>query len=390
MNYLKEVLEICQDFLKVPSVLCFEKPFLEYLSKRIKSLGYQVILDKDFNYLSVLGKNKKRYAKYLFSSHIDRHGIVKDELGNLQYAGFYFKNKLNLKFKRDEILNNELDLIENLNKLNSKDNIKNDFDFFLKEDFLMFKNKITGQVLKYLREDSCDFFRTIGLRYSKENIFSYDKITGEILDNFFVKRYDLDINKREVFFDVDKKLNKKDKVFFIENNLEISEDKIFGQIDNVISCSVLFYLLKNFDFDDEIIFSTKEEIGLSYKSVLNYIDEFEKDNLKLIVIDTSPYYDFNNYKTGFLTLRFGDERHGFDLDLTKNIQNFFKINNIDFDFKPSFIGNTELGKICKFSSKKILGTTIQLPTLNYHTSFETTTIKSLENYVKILKYLISN
>lgn len=48
------------------------------------------------------------------------------------------------------------------------------------------------------------------------------------------------------------------------------------------------------------------------------------------------------------------------------------------------LGTTELGRIIHATKGEIQGTTLQLPTIGYHTVNETTSIKSLQSMITIL------
>lgn len=321
---VKSVLKICDDFLKIPSVISFETPFLEYLDKKISKLGYKTVLKQE--YLVVKPKTDVR-TKYLFSAHIDRQGVVRNDKGDLEYAAFYFKKKNKSDFKREDI----------------------------------------------------DFFEKVAVRHVNDYLYSYDKKKSKIL------RYDLDYKKKLVNFDIEKNFN--GEVFGFESKIGIKEDLFFAQIDNVISAAVLYYVLKNYDFNQEIIFTTKEEIGRSYLNVLDYLKN-RKSKIDIITLDTSPYENFNNKDDGFLTLREGDENGKFNLNLVMSIKKFLEDESIPIHFKPYDLGSTELGRISTESKGKFNGASIQLPTMNYHTTYESAMISSLENYLKILKYFL--
>lgn len=326
----KRIIKICDDFLQIPSVTCYELPFLNYLDNKIKELGYETILKN--RYLVVKPKNNIN-SRYIFSAHIDRHGLIKNDEENIEYLAYYFKKKLNLTFKRDVP----------------------------------------------------EFYLSCAQRHTKENISSYDVLSGNILNKFKTLRYNLNWKEKQVFFDLDKNSKKEDSIFMLNSNITVQENNFFGQIDNVISAAVLYYLLEKNEFNQEIIFTTQEEIGKSFECILEYSKHI--NNKKLIVLDTSPYENFENQNTGFLVLRKGDENGKFDLNLVQHIEDFLKNEEISFTYKPSSNGMTELGRISTESNGKINGTTLQLPSLNYHTTYETSTIKSLENYTKVIDKL---
>ena len=327
---VKEILEICEEFLQIPSLISYEQVFLSYLDNKIKDLGYETLLTKDY-----LVVNPHKKSNYLFSAHIDRHGIIKNEKGEFEHLAFHLRNKLQLGFKRD-----------------------------------------------YL-----DFFEINALRYLKENITSVDENTGESINEYTCDRYSVVFDEKLITYELDKNPSEKEKLFTLSKKLHVKEESFYGQIDNVISAAALFYLLKTTTCNEQVIFTTKEEIGKSFENVLDYVNK--ENTSKLIVLDTTPYKNFKGKEEGFLVLRKGDENGSFDETLGLEIEEFLKLQNIPFTYKPSDNGMTELGRISSESNGKINGTTLQIPTTNYHTSSESTTLKSLENYFKVIKKLSS-
>lgn len=331
MNHdVKKILEICDDFLQIPSVTHFEKPFLVYLQKKAVDLGYETIVED--NYLVVKGKSIN--PKYLFSSHIDRHGLIKNENGQIEYLAYYFKKKYGLQFKKDYH----------------------------------------------------DFYIQCSLRHTNDYVSSYDLESGKVLNSYKTLRYEQNWKEKLVTFDFDKKSLDIDKVFKFDSKVVVLGDKFLGQIDNVISAAVLFFLLETIEFQNDIIFTTKEEIGRSYLNVLDYMEKYNQ-NLDIITLDTTPYENFNGKNDGFLVLREGDENGKFNLDLVNNMKDILSQENISFYFKPSDIGMTELGRVSTSSEGKYNGATLQIPTMNYHTTYETSTLSSLYSYYKILKLM---
>ncbi len=327
---IKQIIKITNEFLSIPSTITNEQPFLKYLNKKITQLGYKTI--QTDRYLIVKPKINQN-PLYLFSTHIDRHGFIKNENNSIEYIAYYLKKKLGLKFHKDY------------------------YDFYL----------------------SC------AQRHTREEIFSYDE-NGNKTSEHTLLRYNLDWKQKLVTFDIKKELGKCEKIFAIKSKLIQINNKISGQIDNVISAAVLFYLLKTTDFEQEIIFTTQEEIGKSFECVIEYLQE-ENKNLDIITLDTTPYENFNGKEKGFIVLRKGDENGSFNLELVENMHEFLESQNIPIYYKPSNIGMTELGRISTKSSGKYNGATIQIPSMNYHTSYETTTIESLENYLRIIEKL---
>ncbi|MCA9460309.1 MAG: hypothetical protein KC550_07220, partial [Nanoarchaeota archaeon] len=246
-------------------------------------------------------------------------------------------------------------------------------------------------------KDTKEFFENCALRHTKENISSYNPKTGKVINKYKSTRNNLDWEKKLVTFTLNKESKINENIFMLNSQITIKNNLFFAQIDNVISAAIMYYILKTTNFQDEIIFTTQEEIGLSYKCVLEYLNSNKKNkninsssntNPKIITLDTTPYENFNNKEKGFIVLRKGDENGNFNLELVKELENITNKNKIPTYYKPSNTGMTELGRISSTSKGKYNGATIQIPTTNYHTTYETSTIESLENYYKIIKEIL--
>lgn len=415
---LNRIISLTNEFLDIPSSISYEKPFLDYLQKKAENLGYDIFRKKN-EYLVIkpkknnikkdkLEKNnikKNKKDKYLFSVHIDRHSVIKNEKNDLEFLAFYLKKKLDIPFLKDQVKKNEEFFFLDFKKKN--------LNFEVLGENIIFKND--GLKFFKLKKEGFDsYYETIALRYTKEECISYNQNSGEKLNSFKLIRNFIDVSEDGVYFKGDKQLDKEDKIFMMKSQIYEDEKYISGQIDNVISVACLFYLLETMNFEEEIIFTTKEEIGLSYICVVDYIKnynfytdfnyylpkkkiKFEMSYLfkrnffythKLIVLDTSPYFNLEKEKKGFLTLRKGDEYGEFDLLLLDKLKNILQRNDINFDIKTSFKGKTELGKILNNINQKISSTTLQLPTMNYHTIYETCSKDSLHNFIKILKLIL--
>jgi hypothetical protein len=395
MKNVKKIVELTREFLTIPSSINYEKPFLKYLQKRAKSLGYKTILEDTY---LVVKPQDNPYTHTLFSAHIDRHSLIKNSEGELEYLAFYLKKQMSSKFKFEEIHDLEHDVVNKINQLeNIKCQLRDDFFVIKENDKTLLKMERTGRKI---------FFESVGLRHTHEKIKSYNPNTGKILRSYETGRYDISIKDKKVIFDTIKPLKRGDNIFMFDSGINFNKKLISGQIDNVISAATIFVLMEERLFTQEAIFTTGEEIGESWKCIQDYyvknnllkkskstetlVDDmglaFNK-KLDLVVIDTSPYLGLDEKPRGFLTLRNGDERGGFDEKQFREIKRILKRKNIPIDLKPSDTGNTELGKLTKETKGKINGITLQLPTTNYHTTYETCTKESLKNYYRVIKKL---
>jgi len=323
---LRRVIELTDEFLKIPSVIGFEQPFLKYLNEKILTLGYKTELKKDNLIVKSKFENKNNL---LFSAHIDRHGLIKNENNEFEYIAYNLKKKFNLEFKKD------------------------------------------------IR----DFYLSACQRHIKDEVYSYNIKNGNIIDEAKIERFNLNWKSKLVTYDLSKQIQ--DNVLGFYSTIKMTKNLFYGQIDNVISVAVLIYLLEIDKINGDIIFTTQEEIGFSYKNVINYLDE-NKINKQIITLDTSPYDNFDDKCDGFIVLRKGDENGDFNLDLVKKIENLAINLMIPFEYKSNKNGMTELGRISTVSKGKYTGTTLQIPSMNYHTTYETSTLSSLENYIKLI------
>ena len=375
-----EILKICNEFLQIPSVISHESCFLKYLNLKIKKLGFKTKLRK--SYLAI---EPKKETKTLLSAHVDRHGCVKDKKGRIQFASFYLKKKYKILSPRRERAKKELELARLIQtKLKG-------IDVFLGKENLKFKSD--DLELNFERKGSRNFYEKTGQNYSKCDFFSYNIKTGKKIKKYRALRYDVEWKQSRVWFDLDTKPEKNEKVFMLESEIMCQDNKrFFAQIDNVLSVSVLFYMLKKIgpeNFKSNVLFTTQEEIGRSYNSFLEYSKLYPRKRFELVVLDTTPYDKFP-LEESFLVLRKGDERGKFNLKITRRLKNIIKNNNIKFRFKQQNIGKTELGAIITNTRKKIVGTTLQIPTTNYHTAYETTRLKDLENFKKVVEEICTN
>ena len=62
----------------------------------------------------------------------------------------------------------------------------------------------------------------------------------------------------------------------------------------------------------------------------------------------------------------------------------------DINLQNKSIGTTELGRLIAATKGTLQGTTLQIPTIEYHTVNETASIKSVESVITILKKLYIN
>lgn len=370
---IDEVYEKLQEYLEIGSVLGHEQLLITAIKSDLEKLGLNVELFENY-----LVAHTTKSAPYLFSAHIDRHGFVKNKDGEIEYAAFEYLRKHNLKLPHEVRKNGEDNIISKL-KENSQFMSKHSLKEF--RDFMLISNDEYSNV-KFSKPFALDFFEKVALRYSNDKMRGYNSSTGKYGEWRDILFYETVVDERKVFFNIDEE--DEFNVYQLSSKSFMNEKFIGGQIDNIISSVVLVVLLKHKLISGSFIFTTLEEVGQSYKQVVEYVSSQKEFNKELIILDTSPYDSFKSKEEGFLTLRYGDENGGFSETLVEKLKSIVEQSSIAYDFKPSFMGKTELGRVSSETNGKITGTTLQLPTLNYHTSHETAQLKGVENYIKVL------
>ncbi len=368
---IKQILQICRELIQIPSLIEYEQEFLKYLNERLNNKNFNIIRGNQFLYITPSNQE----TQYIFSAHIDRHGLIKNEDDEIEFLAFYLKRKYNLDFPRDELNEDEEHI---------KNQISKYFQTSLSDNFFSIQD--SNIKTKFIRKGSPIDFEKTGLRHLNETVTSYKKFSSNKEKEYKVIHSINNFKENKISFLLDKTPSNSEVLFSLDNNIYEHHNLIWGQIDNIISASILVYLIENNILNQSVIFTTREEIGLSWKSFLELETyNISLDNKKLIILDTSPYQNVLYLDEGSLTLREGDERANFDTETSKLVNELLTEMKIPFNTKPSNEGKTELGKIIKETKTSLNGTTLQLPTMNYHTSVETTTKKSLRNYIEVIE-----
>ncbi|MDD5331411.1 MAG: hypothetical protein PHE43_01130 [Candidatus Nanoarchaeia archaeon] len=345
---IQPIINKLEEYVQIPSVVRYEDSFRNHLSEDFANLGCDIKFDERF---LIISKKNIRNPKVL-TAHIDRHGIVINSNLDFEYAAF------------------------NANKFYKKDN-----------------------------PSSEKMFQEAGKRFLNCLVYSY--WIRNRLEEGFVKSFDYDLETKTLKFDVDgiKKLESNLPVSYL-SNLKINGPFIDSQIDNAISIALIYQLVKD-GYDGNIIFSTEEEIGNSWKYVLKALEKLNLSTKEIINLDTTPYTERDKIENGLVVLRNKDQHGVFNPNLVRFLKNKCDELLIPYEMKDEFIegqnkklvtegqkpkklGTTELGRIVEETKGDINGATIQIPTFNYHTNNETASIKGLENFYRLVSKVLSN
>jgi putative aminopeptidase FrvX len=187
------------------------------------------------------------------------------------------------------------------------------------------------------------------------------------------------------------------------DTLKITDEALVGQLDNVLTAAALVYLFER-GFEGTVFFTSQEEAGKSWRYLLEWFRRFGNKTNQLIVVDTSPYPDFEAAAEQHLVLRNKDANAAFSPKLTAKLQNLCQKRGVRFQMKDAYVeainvrlraegedsrslGSTEMGRIIAASNGLVDGTTLQIPTSGYHTMSESAPLSSVKAFIDVLSDL---
>lgn len=337
-----QIIEKTLDYLDIPAVVGHEHAFMTYLFFEYKKMGLTIeIFD---NLLCVYGEKK---FDTILSAHLDRHGLISIGGGEYAYAGQYVRE---IKYGQ---------------------------------------NDRTSQKLLERIQD----------RFVGEEVYAYEPRSLRRLGSGKITACSADINKNgDAIFNIDGMKNVPINIPVAYARPGINKNGFLkGQIDNALSLATIHTLFVN-GYQGAALLTCEEEIGKSWSHMQDFLTELEIESKNLLILDTSPYSEHKFVKDGIIVLRTRDKSALFNLDLAESIADYCYENEIPFHFKDQYLleqgkevedlGSTELGRLIMGTAGQWSGASIQIPTLEYHTSFETTTHKAIENYYRLLSNIV--
>jgi len=335
--------DILKQLIRVPSVVGAEHPFFMFLKRELEELGVKV---EYFDGVLVASGDDPE-SGYI-SAHADRHGLICTGHNEFQYAAFVAKNRSDLQ----GILNSD------------------------------------------------ELFYDLTDRFVGEKVQAYEPWSGSYLGLGIIKEAFLCERRNNILFTIDEfeHLMPGTPIAFMDK-LEFKDEFISAQLDNVISVAVLIYLY-HLGYRGTAFFTASEEAGRSWKFLLDWFRRFDLVTNELLVLDTSPYNTLEDMSNLDVVLRQRDANGYFRSPLKNKIKKIVLEEGLGYHYKDAYLknimkqnettgslGTTELGRIIKASKGTIQGTTLQFPTIGYHTVNESTSIQSVESMIKILTHL---
>ncbi len=335
--------DILKQLIRIPSVVGAEHSFFLYLKRELEELNLEV----EFYDGILVAKGCNPSSGYL-SAHADRHGLICTGHNEFQYAAYITKNQADLS-----------------------------------------GNSNSEQILKNFE-----------MRFVNQKVQAYEPWSGSYLGLGTIEDAFLCERRNNVIFKVSDLayLLPGTPIAFLDK-LNIDNELVSAQIDNVLSVAIILYMY-SLGYQGTAFFTASEEAGKSWRFLLEYFRRYDITTKELLVLDTSPYKDIEDLNHLNIVLRNRDENAYFRSPLKSKIKKIVLKNKIKYHYKDEFIKNkmkreniktslgvTELGRIIKASKGSIQGTTLQVPTIGYHTAEETTTKTSIDSMITILKEL---
>ena len=238
----------------------------------------------------------------------------------------------------------------------------------------------------------------IGERFNGEEVFAYDPETGDKLGEGVISDSGPNLIDSDCMFRLYGMPDLPEGVPVAYARTAVSNgDALKGQIDNVVSLGVIYALFQN-GYQGTALLTCEEEIGKSWIHITNWLKLKNLETRNLVIIDTSPYREVAPIEAGLVVLRHRDQNAPFDTDFTKQVEQRLIDKLVPYQFKDQYLldlgvdvsglGSTELGRIVEKSEDQWSGATIQIPTTEYHTSYETTSRTSIENFYFILQNIL--
>lgn len=337
-HIVSKIITKTDEYLKVPSVVGHEKPFLDHLRQEYEALGYAVI--RADNIVAVSGNDPD--SVYL-SAHVDRHGILSIGNGDYRYAAHAVKN-----YKYDEDTNStNMSLLQN-----------------------------------------------ICTQFEAEKIYAYGRWSGDVIASGGVEECHFCTMRSNLIFNIEDMDDMPEgiPVAYAHDCVE-KGDYIAGQLDNALSVAVISGLFEA-GFQGTAIFTAEEEIGKSWKHLAGFMQSHDIETDRLIVLDTSPYDTSDYADAGKIVLRNRDSLGVFNASMVNGLKKTCEALNLAFDVKDETLtalgkkenqlGRTELGRLIHEHKNRWSGATVQIPTFNYHTNNESTTRLAICNVMGLL------
>lgn len=347
MKNREQFLDLLKSLIRQPSVVGAEHSFFRVLQRELEERGAKVTW---YQGLLVATGDDPRSA--MFSSHIDRHGLICTGPNEFQYAAFVAAN-------RSDLLGNSV------------------------------SEKLMKKIVN---------------RFQSVPVIAYEPWSGAYRGSGVIAQAYVCEYRNNLIFEVQglEHLVAGTPVAFTDR-LRVWDNHLKAQLDNVLTVAHLVHLF-SLGFKGTAFFTAQEESGSSWRFLLEWFRRFGGQTDNLIVLDTSPFPDQKTADLYDVVLRHRDANAQFHADTTSLLRHLCIKSGISYIFKdayieeqnqslaqkgldPQSIGSTELGRIIAASNGFVNGSTLQIPTSGYHTMDESSALVSNQAFHQILTSL---
>jgi putative aminopeptidase FrvX len=341
---LADFLEILQFLIREPSVVGCEDAFFRVLRRELEEVGAEVSY-----YHGVLVAQGRRPHDLMLSAHIDRHGLLCTGPNEFQYAAFIAGNQ----------------------------------------------SELTGDSV------SEQMLHTIENRFQGQRVQAHLPYTGTYIGQGVITNSYICPERKNLIFEVDglDYLQPGTPVAFLDR-LQFNDGYISAQLDNVVSAAIIIFLFRC-GFEGTALFTAQEESGRSWRYALSWFQRHRLGTDRLIALDTSPYHNREAADQQLVTLRHRDASADFAAAITQELGDRCDQLGITYSYKDDYIaaqnltrpkpyslGRTEMGRLTAATNGTVTGTTLQIPTTEYHTATETASLASVAAVIRLLQTYI--
>lgn len=341
-------LDLLASLTRSPSVVGAEHSFFRVLQRELEERGAKVSW-----YEGVLVAQGNNPHSLMLSAHVDRHGLICTGPNEFQFAAF-------VSGARSDLLG----------------------------------NSVSEELMQKVED-----------RFQNTPVYAYEPWSGAYRGKGAVaKTYVCEYRNNLIFELVGMEHLVAGTPVAFTDKLKMTDEALIGQLDNVLTVAALVYLFE-IGFQGTAFFTAQEEAGKSWRYLLEWFRRFGGSTNQLIVVDTSPFPDFDMARKQHLVLRHRDANATFNTELTQSIDSICQTLGINVLYKdtyveelnregskqglpPQSLGSTEMGRVIDASKGLVDGTTLQIPTSGYHTMFESAPIRSVTAFLAVLKQLI--
>ncbi len=337
---MEEFLDILKHLIREPSVVGHEHSFFRVLRRELEEIGVQVTY-----YNGVLVAQGKRPDGLILSAHIDRHGLLCTGPNEFEYAAFIAGNQ-------GEVMG----------------------------------ESVSAHMLSQIED-----------RFQGQRVQAHLPYMGTYLGQGRIRRSFVCPRRKNLIFEVDglEFLQPGTPVSFLDR-LKVSRGLISCQLDNVVSAALLIYMFQK-GFQGTGLFTAQEESGRSWRYALAWFQRQHLTTQRLVVLDTSPYATREDADAQQIALRWKDANGAFSVEMTQELVDKCEQLGLTYGFKDEYIeqqnktrerpyplGRTELGRIAVATNGEINGTTLQVPTTDYHTAYEAASLHAVAGAIQLL------